>query len=129
MVSRTTIWQVSSLCYPPQNTESEPFVTTGLPGELKFLSSTFKHNGYNKRILNLPEEEQMHRQHLTFVAFFPFIGLTFNCTSRMLSKHTTKTAGLPPRKVASFLRFVKDDLGLRTFGVHSTTYIGKITFH
>jgi hypothetical protein len=34
----------------------------------------------------------------------------------MLSRHI-KSVGLPPRKIANFLRPVKDDLGLKTKGV------------
>jgi hypothetical protein len=37
----------------------------------------------------------------------------------MLSRHNIKSVGLPPRKIASFLRPVKDDLGLKTPGVYS----------
>jgi hypothetical protein len=35
-----------------------------------------------------------------------------------LAKHNIKRVGLPP-KISSFLRRVKDDMGLRTPGVYS----------
>jgi hypothetical protein len=37
----------------------------------------------------------------------------------MLAKHSIKIVGLPARKISSFVRPVKDDLGLRTPGVYS----------
>jgi hypothetical protein len=49
----------------------------------------------------------------------------------MLSRHNIKSVGLPPRKIANFLRPVKDDLGLKTPGVYSIpcecgqVYIGQ----
>jgi hypothetical protein len=48
----------------------------------------------------------------------------------MLAEHI-KSVGLQPRKISSFLRPVKDDLGLRTPGVKTTpcecgqVYIGQ----
>jgi hypothetical protein len=55
----------------------------------------------------------------------------FNCTSLVLSQHI-KSVGLPPRKISSFLRSVKGDLGLKTPGLYiishewSQVYIGQI---
>jgi hypothetical protein len=49
----------------------------------------------------------------------------------MLSRHNIKSVGLLPRKIASFLPPVKDDLGLKTPGVYSIpckcgqVYIGQ----
>jgi hypothetical protein len=49
----------------------------------------------------------------------------------MLSRHNIKSVGLPPRKIASFLQPVKDNLGLKTPGVYSIpcecgqVYIGE----
>jgi hypothetical protein len=37
----------------------------------------------------------------------------------MLSRHNIKSVGFPSRKIASFLRPVKDDLGLKTPGMYS----------
>jgi hypothetical protein len=54
----------------------------------------------------------------------------FNRISRMLSQHM-KSMGLPPKKVSSFLRLVKANLGLRTQGVYripcecGKVYIGQ----
>jgi hypothetical protein len=49
----------------------------------------------------------------------------------MLSRHNIKSVGLPLRKISSFLRPLKDDLGLKTPGVYSIpcecgqVYIGQ----
>jgi hypothetical protein len=65
------------------------------------------------------------------VALLPFVNTTFNRISRMLSRHNIKSVGLPPKKIASFLRPVKDDLGLKTPRVNSIpcecgqVYIGQ----
>jgi hypothetical protein len=53
------------------------------------------------------------------VAFLPLVHTTFNHISRVLPKHNIKTVGLPPRKLSSFLRPVKDHLALKTPGVYS----------
>jgi hypothetical protein len=51
--------------------------------------------------------------------------------SRMLSRHNIKSVGLPPKKVSSFLRSIKDNLGLRTSGIYripcecGKVYIGQ----
>ncbi|PNF33765.1 hypothetical protein B7P43_G10211, partial [Cryptotermes secundus] len=55
----------------------------------------------------------------------------FNRISRVLSRHNIRSVGLPPNKLSSFLRPVKDSLGLRTQGVYSIpcecgkVYIGQ----
>jgi hypothetical protein len=65
------------------------------------------------------------------VAFFPFVGLTFNFISRVLSRHNIKTLSLPLRKVTRFLQPVKDDLGLKVLGIYNIpcecgkVYIGQ----
>jgi hypothetical protein len=49
----------------------------------------------------------------------------------VLARHNIKSVGLPPRKISSFPRPFKDDLGLRTPGVYSNPcecsqfYIGQ----
>jgi hypothetical protein len=43
----------------------------------------------------------------------------FNRISRVLARHNIKSIGLSLRKISSFLRPAKDDLGLRTPGVYS----------
>jgi hypothetical protein len=53
------------------------------------------------------------------VAFLLLVDTTFNHISRVLPKHNIKTVGLPPRKLSSFLRPVKDHLALKTPGVYS----------
>jgi hypothetical protein len=65
----------------------------------------------HRRVATTPEKP-------TSVALLPFVNTTFNRISRMLSRHI-KSVGLSPRKVVSFLRPVKDDLGLKTPGVYS----------
>jgi hypothetical protein len=58
-------------------------------------------------------------------------GPIFNRISRVLSQYNLKSVGLNPKKVSSFLWKVKDNLGLRTPGVHripcecSKVYIGQ----
>jgi hypothetical protein len=55
----------------------------------------------------------------------------FTRISRVLSRHNIKSVGLPPKKTSSFLRPVKDNLGLRTPGVYKIpcecgkVYIGQ----
>jgi len=39
--------------------------------------------------------------------------------SRVLTRHIIIAAGLPPRKVASFLQVIKDELRLKTAGIYS----------
>ncbi|KDR11794.1 uncharacterized protein LOC110836755 [Zootermopsis nevadensis] len=57
--------------------------------------------------------------------------MTFNRISRLLARHNIKSVGLPPKKIPSFLRLVKDDLGLKMPGVYSIpcecgkVYIGQ----
>jgi len=43
-----------------------------------------------------------------------FVGPTFSCISEVLSGHNIKAVGLLPRKVASFLQHIKDDLSSKT---------------
>jgi hypothetical protein len=56
---------------------------------------------------------------------------TFNNISRLLSRHKIKSVGLTPKKIPSFLRPVKDHMGLETPGVYSMpcecgqVYIGQ----
>jgi predicted GIY-YIG superfamily endonuclease len=55
----------------------------------------------------------------------------YGCLNTMLAKHNIKSVCLPPRKISSFIRPVKDDLGLMTPGVYSIpcecgqVYIGQ----
>jgi hypothetical protein len=53
------------------------------------------------------------------VTFLPYMSMTFNCISRLLSRHNIKSVSLLLKKIPSFLRPVKDDLGLKTPGVYS----------
>ena len=59
------------------------------------------------------------KQKATSVALLPYVQTKYSCLGRMLAKHI-KSVGLLPRKISSFLHPVKEDLGLRTPGVHST---------
>jgi hypothetical protein len=52
------------------------------------------------------------------VPFLPFIQNSFNHISKVLTKHNIKMIGLPLRKMASFLRPIKDNPGLKTSNVH-----------
>jgi hypothetical protein len=44
----------------------------------------------------------------------------------MLAKHNVKSAGRPPKKISSFIRPVKDDLGLQIPSTYIIEYIGQI---
>jgi hypothetical protein len=67
----------------------------------------------------------------TSVALLPYVQTTYGRLSRMLAKHNINSVGLLPKKISSFVRPVKDDLGLRTPGVYSIpcecgrVYIGQ----
>jgi hypothetical protein len=52
----------------------------------------------------------------------PYVQTTYSCLSRMVAKHNCKSAGLPSRKISSFLHPVKDNLGLKTPGIYSIPY-------
>jgi hypothetical protein len=54
-----------------------------------------------------------------FGGFLPFVGTTFNHTSRVLSKNNIKIVGHLQRKLSSFLWPIKDDLTLKIPGVYS----------
>jgi hypothetical protein len=54
--------------------------------------------------------EDTSREDLILVVFLPFVGLKFNCISRVLMRQNIKTAGLLHRKDAIFLWLVTDDL-------------------
>jgi hypothetical protein len=102
---------------------------------LEFLSDIFRQNGYTerqiRRALNPPQGVGQTDGKPDSVAFLPYVGSMFNRISRVLARHNIKSVGLPPRKITSFLRPVKDDLGLRTPGVYSIpcecgqVYIGQ----
>jgi hypothetical protein len=92
-----------------------------LHDELEFLKYTFKRNGYGdgqiQRTLDPSKKVATTPEKPTSVALLPFVNMTFNRISRMLSRHNITSVGLPPRKIASFLRPVKEDLVLKTPGV------------
>jgi hypothetical protein len=94
-----------------------------LRDELEFLKDTFKRNGYGdrqiRRALDPPKRVTTTPEKPASVALLPFVNTTFNRISHMLSRHNIKFVGLPPRKIANFLRPVKDDLELKTPGVYS----------
>ncbi|PNF14479.1 hypothetical protein B7P43_G18379 [Cryptotermes secundus] len=104
-----------------------------LHAKLVLLGDVFRKNRYRQihRVLNhrlnirYPEDKQ------DSVAFLPYVGSIFNRISRMLSRHNIKSVGLPPKKLSSFLRSVKDSLELRTSGVYTIpcecgkVYIGQ----
>jgi hypothetical protein len=93
-----------------------------LHGELEFLKTMFRENGYSSqqiRALNPKVQTSKSKDKPTSVALLPHVQTTHSRLSRMLAKHNIKSVGLPPRKISSFLRPVKDNLGLRTPGVYS----------
>jgi hypothetical protein len=67
--------------------------TDSLPQELKFFQETFR-NGYSERqilcALNPPMTTPPPSENHTSVVFLAFV-ITFNRTSRVLSKHNIKT--------------------------------------
>jgi hypothetical protein len=102
---------------------------------LVFLRDIFRQNGYNNwqihRVLNHHPNISQPNDKPDSVAFLPYVGTIFILISRVLSWHNIKSVGLPPKKESSFLRPVKDNLGLRTPGVYRTpcecgkVYIGQ----
>jgi hypothetical protein len=86
-----------------------------------FLSDVFRQNGYSdrqiNRVLNRRPNISKTDDNPDSVAFLSYVGIIFNHISRVLSRHKIKSVGLPLRKIYSFLRPVKDKLGLRTPGV------------
>jgi hypothetical protein len=87
-----------------------------LCGETEFLRTTFRQNGYSdrqiRRSLNPPARVAPPPKKTASVAFPPYVSTTFNQISRLLSRQDIKSVGLPSKKIPSFLRPVKDDLGL-----------------
>jgi hypothetical protein len=109
-----------------------------LHGELEFLRTTFRKNDYSdrqiRRPLNPPARVASTPEKPESVAFLPYVGTTFNRISRLLSRHI-KSVGLPPN-IPSFLRPVKDDLGLKdswcvqhALRVWSSLHRGDRPFH
>jgi hypothetical protein len=100
-----------------------------------FLKDIFRQKGYNDRqihrVLNRRPNISQPQDNPYSVAFLPYVGTIFNRISRVLSRHNIKSVGLPPKKLSSFLRPVKDNLGLRTPGVYriacecGKVYIGQ----
>ncbi|GFG31913.1 hypothetical protein Cfor_11969 [Coptotermes formosanus] len=107
----------------------------GLHELLELLKTTFRENGYSlkqiQRALNSAVRTPKSNDKPTSVALLPYVQITYSRISRMLAKRNISSVGLPPRKISSFLRPVKDDLGLRIFGVYSIpcecgqVYIGQ----
>jgi hypothetical protein len=101
-----------------------------LHGELEFLRTTFRQNGYSPTDPTGSQPTGESRID-PGEAFLPYVGTTFNRISRLLSRHNIKSVGLPPKKIPGFLRPVKDDLRLKTPGVYSVpcecgqVYIGQ----
>jgi hypothetical protein len=100
-----------------------------------FLRDVFRHNGYDwqiLRVLNRRRNISQPDNNPDSVAFLPYVGTIFDQISRVLSWNNIKSVGLPPKKVSSFIRPVKDNLGLRTLGAYripcecGKVYIGQI---
>jgi hypothetical protein len=93
---------------------------------LEFLTDTFRLNGYGdrqfRRAINRPKTAAQPPDKPTSVALRPLVNTTFNRIIRMLSTHI-KSVGLPPRKIISFLRPMKDDLGLKSPGVYPANVV------
>jgi hypothetical protein len=105
-VLSTLVHRAKAICDPDR-----------LQQKLEFLQDAFLSNGYSKQQIlwdtNLPKRvTPPRREDPTLVACLPFVCTTFNCISRVLSRHNIKTMGLPPRKLSIFLHPVKNDLSL-----------------
>jgi hypothetical protein len=74
-----------------------------LHDELEFLKDTFKRNGYGnwqiRWALDPPKSVTTTPEKPTSVALLPFVNMTFNHISCMLSRHNIKSVSLPPRKI------------------------------
>jgi hypothetical protein len=76
--------------------------------ELVLLGDIFRQNYYtnqqtNRALSTLPMVAQPDEKPESF-AFLPYVGLIFNCISRVLSQHNIKSVSLPPRKISRFLQ-------------------------
>jgi hypothetical protein len=84
---------------------------------LVFLEEIFRQNGYNDwqmgRALKPRPRVITADKKTDSVTFLPYVRSIFNHISRVLSQHNIKYVRLPPGKKSSFLRLVKDDLGLK----------------
>jgi hypothetical protein len=93
--------------------------------ELMFLRDVFKQNGYNDRQIHRALNRRPHLAQPdnkpNSVAFLTLVGAVLNRISRVLARHNIKSVGLPHMKLSSFLRPVKNHLGLRT-GVYTIRY-------
>lgn len=90
------IQRTGILHFPPWHTESVPSVPRDPPcRKLDILQWTFRQNGYSNQsiyhALNPPQKVKPLREVSTSVTVLPFVGTTFNCISRMLSKYNIKT--------------------------------------
>jgi hypothetical protein len=100
-----------------------------------FSRPQFRGNSYSikeiRRTLNFVVRTSKPKDKPTSVALLPYVQTAYGRLSRMSAKQNIKNVGLQPRRISSFLRPVKDDLGLRTPGVYSTpcecsqVYIGQ----
>jgi hypothetical protein len=79
-----------------------------LHGELEFLRTTFRQNGYSDRqirqALNPPTRVASTPEKPDSVAFLPYVGTTFNRISGLLSRHNIKSVGLPPTRITHIRR-------------------------
>jgi hypothetical protein len=74
-----------------------------LHGELEFLKTTSKENGYSckqiQRVLNPKVRTSKPKDKPTPVTLLPYVQTT-SCCLRMLARHNIKNVGLPPRKIS-----------------------------
>jgi hypothetical protein len=84
--------------------------------ELEFLRDMFRQNNYtsqqSSRVLGPTIRVALPSYNPDSVAFLPYVRSIFSHISRLLSGHI-KSVGLWPRKISSFLRLIKGNLGLR----------------
>jgi hypothetical protein len=134
MLIRTIIRPVNKLYSTPWFTEPTLCDSNSLKYELDFLRITFRENGYNSKLIHQALKSNTKIPKLldkpVSTAMLPYFHTTYNCLSRLLSRHDIKSVALPPKKMSSFLRPVKD-VGLKTPGVYRVpcecglVYIGQ----
>jgi hypothetical protein len=106
-----------------------------LRSHLEFLRTTLRQKGYSDQQIRLALNPLTRiapaLDKTVSVTFLPYVSMTFDRISILLSRHNIKSVGLRPKNIPGFLRPVKDDLGLKTPGVYSVpckccqVYIGQ----
>jgi hypothetical protein len=95
---------------------------TSLNKEINHLKQVFRDNVYSSREVHRAlTSQQMSLSQKTKpsnVAMIPLHSPVLNKISRLLGKYSIKTVHIPVRKNFSFVRPVKDKLGLKVAGIY-----------